>query len=276
MHSSSLAKALGEPAAFARGRKLQEAAPADRWTVKILSFPIFDHGFREAIAGSRLANLQFVLAVEVDTASQFAVKVFEWTATSAPVLHEQLTSRTPTHEQYWTFVKAAKVVFADSLGYQMGFARCAKVPRQRTDKPITEFQRGMAIRALAAPVLASKAKARSSLLPASSSTTPLLDHELGEKQKWAARLQAIAESRATCEELLFYQPIGRDSIERGAVAAAAPGAHLWSSGDNVKLHSEVREWRCGRRIAPSPSTLFLMISSLNTVLFLTRRNAVQQ
>ena len=113
---------------------LQEAALADRWTVKILSFPTFDHGFREAIAGSRLAYLQFVLAVEVDTASQFAAKVFEWTATSAPVLHEQLTSRTPMLEQYWTFVKAAEVVFAESLGYQMGSARCAMVPRQRIEK----------------------------------------------------------------------------------------------------------------------------------------------
>ena len=172
---------------------LQEAAPADRRTVKILSFPTFDHDFHEAIAGSRLANLQFVLAVEVGTASQFAAKAFEWTATSAPVLYEQLTSRTQMLEQYWTFVKAAEVVFNESLDYQMGFARCAKIPRQRTEKSIAEFQRGMAIRALAAPVLAPKAKSRSSLLPASSSTTPLLDQELGEKQEWAARLQAIAD-----------------------------------------------------------------------------------
>ena len=134
-----------------------------------------------------------VLAVDVDTASQFTAKIVEWTASSAPEVHEQLQSRTQMLELYWTFVKAAEAVFTESLSYQMGFARCSKVPKQRTEKSIAEFQRGMAIRALAVPVLAPKVKSKASLTPSGSSTTPLLDQELGEKQKWAARLQAIAE-----------------------------------------------------------------------------------
>ena len=103
-------------------------------------------------------------------------------------------------ELYWTFVKAAEVVFTESLRYQMGFARCSKVPKQRTEKSIAEFQRGMAIRALAPPVLAPKAKSKASLTPSSPSSTPLLDQELGEKQKWAARLQAIAERAGLSNE----------------------------------------------------------------------------
>ena len=217
MHLKFLGEGTGGTGkAFAIGRMLQEAAPADRWTVKILSFPSFDHGFREAIVGSRLANLQFVLAIEVDTASQFAAKVFEWTAGSAPEVHDQLTSRTQMLEQYWTFVKAAEVVFNESLGYQMGFARCAKIPRQRTEKSIAEFQRGMAIRALAGPVWAPKAKSRSSLSPASSSTTPLLDQELAEKQKWAARLQAIAD-------------------RAGSHATTSPAAEILSNEERSRL-----------------------------------------
>ena len=49
-------------------------------------------------------------------------------------------------------------VFSEGLGYQMGFARCEKVPRQRDARSIAQFQGGMAIRALAAPVSGAKAK----------------------------------------------------------------------------------------------------------------------
>ena len=38
------------------GRMLQEAAPADRWTAKLLAYPCFDHGFRQAVLSTRLAN----------------------------------------------------------------------------------------------------------------------------------------------------------------------------------------------------------------------------
>ena len=86
------------------------------------------------------------------------------------------------------FAKAAETVFSESLGYQMG-----KVPRQRDAQSIAQFQRDPAIRALATPVLAPKAKSAPTAGSASSSTTPLLDLENAEKQKWAKRLKAIAE-----------------------------------------------------------------------------------
>ena len=93
---------------------LQEAASADRWTSKVLSYPCF--GFREAIASTRLVNLQFVLAVDVTSEEQFAAKVFEWTSASAPSAHEQLQQRTQMLEQFWLFARAAQSVFTESLG----------------------------------------------------------------------------------------------------------------------------------------------------------------
>ncbi|CAE7390539.1 unnamed protein product [Symbiodinium necroappetens] len=54
-------------------------------------------------------------------------------------------------DQFWVFAKAAETVFSESLGYQMGFGRCEKIPRQRDAKSIAQFQRDLAIRALAAP-----------------------------------------------------------------------------------------------------------------------------
>ena len=87
----------------------------------------------------------------------------------------------------------------------MGFGRCEKIPRQRDAKSIAQFQRDLAIRALAAPVLAPKAKCTPSAGSASSSTTPLLDLEIAEKQIWAKRLKAIAE-RAGAHAKPFDRP----------------------------------------------------------------------
>ena len=131
--------------------------------------------------------------MEVDSPGTFAAKAFEWTAKLAPAEHEVFSSRPHVLEQFWVFAKAAETVFSESLGYQMGFGRCEKIPRQRDAKSIAQFQRDLAIRALAAPVLAPKAKSAPSAGSASSSTTPLLDLENAEKQKWAKRLKAIAE-----------------------------------------------------------------------------------
>ena len=54
----------------------------------------------------------------------------------------------------------------------------------------------LAIRTLAAPVLAPKSLKRVQPSAASSSTTPLLDMENAEKQRWAKRLSSIAERAA--------------------------------------------------------------------------------
>ncbi|CAE7840606.1 unnamed protein product [Symbiodinium sp. CCMP2592] len=146
-----------------------------------------------AIVATRLAEIPFVLSMDAGTPEQFAAVSLDWTASSAKTEHDLLAPRTQMLEQYWVFVKAAESLFVESLGYQMGFACCSKVPRERSAKSIAHFQREMAIRALAAPVLAPSAKSR---LPASSSSpsaTPLLDLENAEKQKWAKRLKAIAD-----------------------------------------------------------------------------------
>ena len=172
---------------------LQDAAPADRWTAKLLAYPCFDDGFRQAVLSTRLANLQFVLSVEADTPGQFADQVFQWTASSAKDVHELLSSRAPMLEQFWLFARAAEAVFTDSLGYQMGFARCSKIPRERSASSIAQFQRDLAIRALAAPVLTPKSLKRLQPSAESSSATPLLDMENAEKQRWAKRLRALAE-----------------------------------------------------------------------------------
>ncbi|CAE7458044.1 unnamed protein product [Symbiodinium sp. CCMP2592] len=171
----------GEPTSF---RMLREAAPADRWTAKILAYPCFDHGFRQAIVATRLAEIPFVLSMDAGTPEQFAAVSLNWTASSAKSEHDLLAPRTQMLEQYWVFVKAAESLFVESLGYQMGFARCSKVPRERSAKSIAHFQREMAIRALAAPA------AGKLFFSLGDSTARRGERE---KQKWAKRLKAIAD-----------------------------------------------------------------------------------
>ncbi|CAE7531834.1 hypothetical protein AK812_SmicGene26837 [Symbiodinium microadriaticum] len=139
----------------------------------------FDSPFVEALMGTRLFNLQVVLAME-------------------------------------------------GLGYQMGFARCEKVPRQRDARSIAQFQGGMAIRALSAPVLAPKAKTSFNTATASSSSTSLLDLKNAEKQKWAKRLRSIAERvgdhakpRAAAENEIL-SPEERASLQLLVFTSGAP------------------------------------------------------
>ncbi|CAE7825222.1 unnamed protein product [Symbiodinium sp. CCMP2592] len=139
---------IGEPTSF---RMLQVTASQDRWTAKILAYPCFDAAFVSALLGTQLANLQVVLAMEVETPGMFAQKAYEWTSKLAPEAHEVFAARPQMLEQFYVFAKAAETLFEESLGYQMGFSRCEKIPRQRSSLSIAEFQRDMAIRALAAP-----------------------------------------------------------------------------------------------------------------------------
>ena len=53
-------------------------AQVDRWTLKILSLPLFDEAFAQAIAKTPLANLAFVSAMGVSSAAEFPAKVAEW------------------------------------------------------------------------------------------------------------------------------------------------------------------------------------------------------
>eukprot|EP00439_Symbiodinium_sp_Y106_P049687 s3694_g6.t1 len=134
----------------------------------------FDALFVQALLGARLSNVQVVLAMEVESPGTFAAKNMNGPP-SWHRAHEVFASRPHMLEQFYIFAK--------------GSARCEKVPRQRDARSIVQFQRDMAIRVLAAPVLAGVRPSLSGKGAASSSNTPLLDQENAEKQKWAKRLK---------------------------------------------------------------------------------------
>lgn len=58
------------------------AQMADRWATKIVALPIFSDAFSKAVLESPFANLAFVLAMEVRSAQEFALKVSVGPATA--------------------------------------------------------------------------------------------------------------------------------------------------------------------------------------------------
>ncbi|CAE7525787.1 unnamed protein product, partial [Symbiodinium sp. CCMP2456] len=227
---------------------LREAAPADRWAAKILAYPCFDGAFCQALVATRLVELPFVLAIEASSPGEFAATALDWTSRSSKDVHEVLADKVQMLEQFWIFVKAAEFLFTESLGYQMGFARCSKVPRERSAESIAHFQREMAVRALAAPVLSPRSKVQ---LPTSSSSsaTPLLDMENAEKQKWAKRLKAIVD-RAGDHAGHNREP------DAGGILSADERARLrllvFTSGAPYAMELDTRE--CGPTVVPSLRT----------------------
>ena len=62
----------------------------NRWASKILNLPIFSDAFAQAVLKSPYADLAFVSAMEVRTAPEFVVKVFEWSSSLEPDCKEVL------------------------------------------------------------------------------------------------------------------------------------------------------------------------------------------
>ena len=52
-------------------------AQNNRWTVKILALPVFDEAFSEAILASPLADLAFVVSMDVGSPTEFSSRVYE-------------------------------------------------------------------------------------------------------------------------------------------------------------------------------------------------------
>ena len=65
-------------------------AQVDRWTLKILSLPLFSDAFAQAIAKTPLANLAFVSAMGVSSAAEFSAKVAEWAGSFEPAVAQVL------------------------------------------------------------------------------------------------------------------------------------------------------------------------------------------
>ena len=223
----------------------------DRWVVKVLSVGCFDDQFRRAVLAAPLASLDFVYSVEAESEGQFAASIIAW----APAIDKDalavFSQRALMLEQFWLLAKAAEMLFTESFTMQLGFGQCSKV-RKRAHADALALRRQAAMKSLLAmPKSVPKPKLPTS---ATNSSTPLLDAEAAEKQRWAARLEAVAGRAGDHAELNKHEAGDetltgpeRERIKNLVLSSGAPktmAVHVrrweklerWCSANSVTLY----------------------------------------
>ena len=175
-------------------------AQIDRWTFKILSLPVFDESFSEAIAKTPLSNPTFVIALGARSQSEFTAKVGAIAETFVEGVSEIFLQKSIMLEQFWSLVISSEKLFLESSTQQLGFGLCEHRVQSKEDLPLAALKKEAAIRALVARPTAPKKRLKPD--PDQSSNTPLLDKENAEKARWAARLEAIGRRAGAAAKLL--------------------------------------------------------------------------
>eukprot|EP00435_Cladocopium_sp_Y103_P026591 s1365_g6.t1 len=174
---------------------------ADRWATKIVALPIFSDAFSKAVLKSPFANLTFVLAMEVRSAQEFALKVSEWAPQLDAEFRDDLLRSPFLLEQFWTLAFSVEKPFLESTVTQLGFGLC-EAPLPPISAETARARRVGAIKALTEkPAHPPKKFLKTATGPASA--TPLLDQENAARWKWAARLEAIGKKAGSFSKLLL-------------------------------------------------------------------------
>lgn len=190
-------------------------AQANRWTLKILSLPVFSDAFAQAILQTPIGDLAFISAMNASSASEFASRVCDM---SSPFDHEvaqTVCQDSSQLEQFWFLAIASEKLFLESTAFQLGFGLCETRTLQRESSSIAKLRKEAVIRALVSKPTAPSKKRRSS--EPESSSSQLLDKENAEKAKWAARLEAIGR-RAGSEAKLLTRDDQSDDLSNGELA----------------------------------------------------------
>lgn len=99
-------------------------AQNNRWTVKILALPVFDEAFAEAVLASPLADLAFVIAMDVGSPAEFSSRVHEMCEVFDRSVADILVRDATKLEQFWSLAIASEKVFLQSTANQLGFGLC--------------------------------------------------------------------------------------------------------------------------------------------------------
>ena len=211
-------------------------AQDDRWTVKILSLPVFSDEFSLAILKSPLANLAFVHAVDVTSASEFVEQIAEWSNEWDKDVAAAICSNPMILEHFWRLACSAEKVFLQSTVYQLGFGLCERSRMEDQERSVAWLRKSATVAPLVKKVIQPSKKLKVGSEP-DSSATPLLDQENAVKAKWAGRLEAIGRRAGVHSKLLNDQ----DANEELAPGEAAKLRKLvLSSGAPRTMIAHVR------------------------------------
>ena len=190
-------------------------AQANRWTLKILSLPVFSDAFAQAILQTPIGDLAFISAMNASSASEFASRVCDMSSTFDHEVAQTVCQDSSQLEQFWFLAIASEKLFLESTAFQLGFGLCETRTLQRESSSIAKLRKEAVIRALVSKPTAPSKKRRSS--EPESSSSQLLDKENAEKAKWAARLEAIGR-RAGSEAKLLTRDDQSDDLSNGELA----------------------------------------------------------
>ena len=211
-------------------------AQDDRWTVKILSLPVFSDEFSLAILKSPLANLAFVHAVDVTSASEFVEQIAEWSNEWDKDVAAAICSNPMILEHFWRLACSAEKVFLQSTVYQLGFGLCERSLMEDQERSVAWLRKSATVAPLVKKVIQPSKKLKVGS-ESDSSATPLLDQENAVKAKWAGRLEAIGRRAGVHSKLLNDQ----DANEELAPGEAAKLRKLvLSSGAPRTMIAHVR------------------------------------
>ena len=177
-----------------------DMAQANRWTLKILSLPVFDDVFAQAILQTPIGDLAFISAMNASSAAEFASRVCEMASTFEDKVAQVICQESSRLEQFWFLAIASEKLFLESTAFQLGFGLCETRAVQRESSSISKLRKEAAIRALVSKPTAPNKRLRSS--EPESTKSQLLDKENAEKSKWAARLEAIGKRAGPEAKLL--------------------------------------------------------------------------
>ena len=190
-------------------------AQNNRWTVKILALPVFDEAFSEAILASPLADLAFVVSMDVGSPTEFSSRVYELCEVFDQKVAGVFFRDSSKLEQFWSLAVAAEKVFFQSTAVQLGFGLCESRVMAIENSPVSKLRKQAAIKALVSRPMAPCKKPKRD--HPTESNTPLLDQENAEKVRWAGRLEAIGK-RAGAEAKLLTLDDQSDELSSGELA----------------------------------------------------------
>ena len=178
-------------------------AQSDRWTLKVLSFPVFHDAFAKAILASPLADPAFVIALDADSTVDFLCKMSGLGEALDPSVFDVLMENSFLLEQFWSLIISSEKAFLSSTATQLGFGQCQNSAPLVVDSPIDKLRKEAAIKALVSKPMGECKKLK--VDQPDPSNTPLLDKEQAERSKWAARLEAIGRRAGSESKLLTVQ-----------------------------------------------------------------------
>ena len=172
----------------------------DRWAAKILALPIFSDSFAQAIWKSPYANLAIVAAMEARSASEFVIKVHEWSSTLEVEVMDALLQNQFMLEQYWCVASSIERAFFASTAQQLGFGMCDPIT-VALSSDVAKARRSLAIKSLLDKPAQPPRKVLKNAAQEETST-PLLDLENAARWKWACRLEEIGKRAGDQSKLL--------------------------------------------------------------------------